>query len=263
MRVVPVHAYGIAGTLRPKEVAALCGDPARLRITKTMAIAAHGGDDFTVIYDFGAVVFFGMTDAERSGALGRILATTGPEPHPPVVDDYLVEVREGAPPSTSFDRACVPELDGPRVEMIALVLAQSVAMDYYDEDVETMFARVSSLAQELAEHGRLRHDATSTMRLVGRILATRNQIATTLSLLDAPGLTWENEAHDRLYRAMRATFEVEDRYRTLQHKLGIIQDNLEIVVDLAQARRGFLLEAAVVIMIAIELVIGLVQIVRR
>jgi uncharacterized Rmd1/YagE family protein len=105
----------------------------------------------------------------------------------------------------------------------------------------------------------LRLASRDLQKLVGRILVTRNQIAMTLSLLDAPVVTWESEPLDRLHRAMRATFEIEDRYRTLTDKLGLIQDDLEIVVDLVQSRRGFFLEVAVVVMIAIEIVLALLQ----
>ena len=33
-------------------------------------------------------------------------------------------------------------------------------------------------------------------------------------------------------------FEIEDRYRALDHKLTVVQDNLSIFVDLTQRRRG-------------------------
>jgi len=260
VRVVPVFAYGIAGTLRPKEVLNALDPlaPSPVRVTKTMAIASAGGDKLVAVHDFGAIVFFGFDEAERKQCLDKLLARVGPEPHPPVVDDFLVEVREGAAPEASFDRAIVSELDPVRVEILSLVLAQSVAMDYYDEDVEVMFRRVDELSTQLAQRGRLRF-ARGLQRLVGQILATRNQIVMTLSLLDAPSATWESEPLDRLHRAMRVTFEIEDRYRTLTHKLGLIQDDLEIIVDLVQSRRGFVLEVAVVIMIAIEIVIALLQ----
>ena len=259
MRVVPVYAYGIAGTLRPKEVVAAIDATENVRVTKTMAIASYGGDKFVSLHDFGAVVFYGLDDAERKRCLDKILAIGQPEPHPPVVDDFLVEVREGAAPETSFDRAIVSELDVARVEILSLVLAQSVAMDYYDEDVEIMYRRVDELCVQLAQRGRLRFASYELQRFVGRILVTRNQIAMTLSLLDAPIVTWESEPHDRLYRAMRTTFEIEDRYRTQTHKLGLIQDDLEIIVDLVRSRRGYLLEVAVVVMIAIEIVLALLQ----
>ena len=39
------------------------------------------------------------------------------EPHPPIPDDYLVETREGVEAVVRFDRAIVPTLDVPVVEV--------------------------------------------------------------------------------------------------------------------------------------------------
>jgi uncharacterized Rmd1/YagE family protein len=258
MPVVPVHAYGFAGTLRPKDVAACMGDTKDVRITKTFAIASHGEGRWTVVHDFGAVVFFGFEEASRAGCIAKILEKQGEsEPHPPLLDDYLIDVRPGEPPSVTFDRAIVPDLDEPTVEIVSLVLAQSVALDYYEEDVTELFKRVAAMSHRLAIAGKPAQRGRELARFVGKILVTRNQIASTLSLLDAPSVTWEREASDRLYRAMRGTFEIEDRYRTQNHKIAVIQDNLEIIVDLAQSRRATVLEATVIILILFELVMGL------
>src|SRR5437660_369488 len=96
--------------------------------------------------------------ADPAGPDG-VTSTSGSEvraPQPPVIDDFLVEVREGAAPELSFDRAIVSELDVARVEILSLVLAQSVAMDYYDEDVELMYRRIDEICLELARRGRFR-----------------------------------------------------------------------------------------------------------
>jgi required for meiotic nuclear division protein 1 len=258
MPPVAVHAYGFAGTLRPKDGAGCIGPSTNVRVTKTLAIANHGDGRWTVVHDFGAVVFFGFDETARAACVKNILDTQGTaEPHPPLIDDYLVDVSPGAAPTANFDRAIVPELDEATVEIVSLVLAQSVALDYYEEDVTELFKRVAALSTRLADEGKLRQRGRELARFVGNILVTRNQIAMTLSLLDAPTVTWEREASDRLYRAMRTTFEIEDRYRTQNHKLGVIQDNLEIIVDLVQSRRATALEATVVVLILFEIVMGL------
>lgn len=256
--LVPAHAYGFAGTLRPREAVQLIGECEARRVTKSLALARRPSGGVAVVHDFGAVVFFGFDEAERTAALGRLLASCPPEPHPPLLDDYLVEVIPGSPPSTTFDRAVVPDLDDDTLELISLVLAQSVAMDYYDADVAEMLRRAEGLAADLAQHGRFRTKTREVLRFVGSALVTRSQIATTLSLLDAPAVTWEREESDRLHRALRASFEIEDRYRTLQHELQIIQDNLSIIADLSHGRRAELLEIAVVALILVEVLAGLV-----
>lgn len=269
MRVVPVFALGIAATLRPRDVATLFGwgpaasdDPLgadRYRVTKTLALARFEGDRYVVIHDFGAVVFFDFSKDERDEFLAKLLASLPPEPHPPLIEDYLVEVRPGADASVKFDRVVVPSLDPTIVELLSLIVAQSVAMDYYEEDVHAAYARVEGFAAHLGERGRIDLSTRELNRFVGSVLAVRNQIAMTLSLLDEPPETWERELYDRLYRALRSAFEIEDRHQTLEYKLRLIQENLGILVNLAQSRRGHLLEIVVILLIAFEIMLTLFE----
>jgi uncharacterized Rmd1/YagE family protein len=254
-RDVFVHAYGFAGTLRPKEAAEDLGTPKR--VTKTCALAALGGDGFAVAYDFGAVVFFDVPAAEREAVLARILARLPPEPHAPLVDDYRLDVRAGAALDVGFDRATVAALDESVLELVGLVLAQSVAMDYYDEDVALLFQQVDAFASELALRGKLPSSRRELVRFVGRAVAMRNRVLLTLSLVDAPPVTWEKEVSDRLYRALRTTFEIGDRYRAFEHKLHLIQENLEIFVDLVHERRSVALELTVIALIVVELLLAI------
>lgn len=268
MRAIPVHAFGIAATLRPRDVAALFGwvsdspDDQRYRVTKTLASARYepeSGDRYVVVHDFGAIVFFDFGKDEREAFMAKLLATLPPEPHPPLIEDYLVEVRAGADASVKFDRVVVPSLDATVIELLSLIVAQSVAMDYYEEDVRAAYARVDGFATSLVEEGTIRLSSKELNRFVGSVLAVRNQIAMTLSLLDEPPATWEKELYDHIYRALRNAFEIEDRYRTVEYKIRLIQDNLEIMVNLAQTRRGHLLELTVIALIAFEIFLTLFE----
>lgn len=265
MRVVPVHAFGIAATLRPRDLATQLGwiptdaDDTRYRMTKTFAMARHDPDHWVVLFDFGAVVFFDCGKDERDAFMTKLLALLPPEPHPPLVEDYLVELREGASPSVAFDRVIVPEIDPTIVELLSVIVAQSVAIDYYEEDVRAIYRRVEQFTANLADRGSLRLPARDVNRIVGNVLAVRNQIGMTLSLVDEPPATWEREVYDRLYRALRNAFEIEDRHRAIEYKLQLIQQNLEIVVNLLQTRRGQVLEVTIILLIAFEIALTLLD----
>jgi uncharacterized Rmd1/YagE family protein len=258
-RIVAVDAYGFAGTLRPKDAPQLLGRGSVVKATKTFAVVRLDGAAWAVIHDFGAVVFFGQTTAECETSLEHILRTLALEPHPPLHESFIVEIDPTATPRVEFDRIVVPEIEAPVVELLGLVLAQSIAMDYYDEDVSGLSKRVDELARQMQARGRLTGSSNEATRFVGDILVTRNQIVLTLSLLDAPPLTWEDARWDRLYRELRVAFEIEDRFRTLEHKLRLIQSNLEIFVDVVQHRRSVKLEWIVIALIAFEIVMAIFE----
>ena len=258
--IYPVQAYGIAATLRPRDVAS-CFDTTAIQVkmTKTQLVVQYADQRWAVAYDFGALVFINIAPPERDRVLKQLLERVGPEPHPPLVDDFVIEVRAGAAPVVTFDRVVVGELTQPLLELIALIVAQSVAMEYYEEDVEDILGRIDKLSTRLAEDGGFRGSTRELMQFIGQGMSTRNQVVHTLSLLDEPPLAWESETYDRVYRALRAAFEIEERYRALDHKLRMIQDNLELLVDLTRHRRTLLLEGTVIALIAIEVVLFVLQ----
>jgi uncharacterized Rmd1/YagE family protein len=257
MPTVEVHAYAFASTLPQRVMHAIAEDRSAVeRRTKTQTTLRLGEQRWVVAYDFGAVVFFGVEEADRRRMVDKLLGQIGPEPHAPIHDEIVIEIKpEAHAPVTHFDRVTVPALDDRVIDIVALVLAQSAAMEYYEEDVDDLLVRLQDVTKQLETRGRFRGNVAELLRFVGLGMSTRNQVVYTLSLLDAPDLTWENERLDRLYRGLRGTFEIEDRYRALDHKLTMLQDNLELLVDLAQHRRTILLEIGVVALIAIEVVL--------
>lgn len=255
--VVSVRAHAIAATLTPKELKDLFPPAVELvRVGKTRVVARYGPARWAAAYDFGAVVLFGLDDAERDAV---VAALTAREPDEVLVESFSIELRAGADPEVHFDRVVAPALDERMIEVVSLVIAQSVAMEYYEADVDAIIGSIKSLSADLADRGRFRARDRELLSFIGRGMAMRTRVVHTLALLDAPALTWDSETLDRLYRALRASFEIEDRYRALDHKLGMIQDNLELLVDLSRRARSFALEVLVVVLIATELVLGLVR----
>jgi uncharacterized Rmd1/YagE family protein len=262
--VYPVQAYAIASTLRPRDAAGCFDTTAtQVKMTKTQLIVQYADERWAVCYDFGALVFINIDAPERDRVLKQIVGRVGPEPHPPLVDDFAIEVDPAATPDVRFDRIVVPRLVQPVIELISLIVAQSVAMEYYEEDVETILDRLDQVSTRLAETGGFRGSARQLNRFIGQGMSTRNQVVHTLSLLDAPGAVWESETLDRLYRALRLSFEIEDRYTALDHKLRMIQDNLELLVDLTRHRRTMVLEVTIVVLIALELGLLVFQIIHH
>jgi required for meiotic nuclear division protein 1 len=262
MAAIPVRAYAVAATLQPREFAELFGDGEveRVKLTKTLLVVRQGARKWAVVYDFGALVLFDFDAEEAARAANRLAAKLGEtELRPPLAETYSIELAEGAASRVEFDRVILGELDARSVELVSLVIAQSVAMEYYEAEVDSLVGQLERLSRGLASRGGFRGGSRDLLRVVGRGMTTRTQVVHTLALLDAPLIAWESETLDRLYRALRTLFEIEDRYRAFDHKLRVIQDNLSLMVDLSQARRSMWLEVAVILLIVVEIVLAYVQ----
>jgi uncharacterized Rmd1/YagE family protein len=256
---LPVYAYAFASTLKLKELVAIIGG-SETRVEFDRLLAPLGPACWALAYDFGALVFVGMEHAEAQRIVDKVAKTLRDEPHPPLTENFAIEVDDHHVTAVRFDRVILPTLDIAAVEIVAEVLAQSVAMDYYADDVAEIEAETDKIATELRSAGRIPGRVRLTLQFIGLCIATRNDVISTLALFDKPDATWENEQLDRLWVNLRKMLELDDRYRALDAKLRMFQDNLVLLVDLARQRHTFALELAVVVLIAMEMAIMVWQV---
>ena len=258
--LIPVRAFAVSATVHPRVLETLfAGDAERVRLTKTIAVARYGPTSWAVAHDFGALVFIGIEAPECSRVMQALLKEVGDEPRPPLEETFAVEIVPGAAPAVKFDRVVVGELDARVVEITALVVAQSVAMEYYEGDVDALVAQLQTRSELLAKVGALRGSARALMRFIGQGMAMRSKVIHTLSLLDSPGATWDSEGLDRLYLGLRSAFEIEERYRALDHELRIVQDDLALMVDMVRQRRYTFLEVTVAVFVVAETLLFVAQ----
>lgn len=76
-------------------------------------------------------------------------------------------------------------------------------------------------------------------------------------------ITWENLEADRLYAVMDTLFELSQRYQEIKHKSETLLDITDVFTGLSHARRAARLEWIIILLIAIEIVIYLVEILRK
>ena len=255
-----IAAFAIASTVPIKQLESIFPPTLeRTRVNKTSLVLRYAERSWVVAHDFGVVVFIGVAATEQKRVMDSLLGLCQRETRPPLSENFLVELRPGSRPSALFDRVVLTELDVRSVELVALVIGQSMGMEYYEDNVDDLVAQLENASRKLADSGRVSGKSKDLLSLIGRGMTTRSQVVHTLSLLDSPALAWDDEALDRLHRDLRLAFAIEDRYRSLDQKLRMIQDNLELLVDLAQHKRSFLLEGAVLALIALELALAFVR----
>lgn len=259
-RIYPVEAYSYASRFILRDVASWFPANLQKRWSKTHFVVELDGDRLVFVYDFGAIVFVNVSDEEREMIVRTFDAKLPHEPHPPLRESFLIEVRPSAPTEVTFDRVVVPEIAPTTVDVVALVVAQSVAIDYYDEDVQEILDRIGAVAGEVAKKGSPRGRMRDFMRFVGAAIGSQVEIISAISLLDKPDLTWENEAADRLHDKLRNHLEIPERYKALEAKLSTIRESLQTLIEFSQTRRMLVLEASIVALIVAEILLNLLKI---
>ncbi|HLN59491.1 MAG TPA: RMD1 family protein [Thermoanaerobaculia bacterium] len=208
-------------------------------------------------YPFGAIVLVDAPPAIREEELRRLLAARPGLTKQFVRENFTVREEEGDRTRIVDGCLIVDRLSGGRASLIALTVAQSAAMEYYEQIVERLFERTGQIVDRLESRGGVPLGTRSLSQFIGQAIGTRNEVLSVLHLLDKPDSTWEDAAMDRIYGDLRSEFDLADRYSALESKLRAIQEALQLVLEVARDRRLFLLEASVVLLILFELVLSL------
>lgn len=250
------HAVAFVENLSLKDLASAY--PEARRTPHELAFRLPSGGD-VYIYPFGAIVFRDATQVERDTELARLSRARPGLTSATVIEDFSVREDPGSKATVSAGVLTLDQLTAERATIIALTVAQSAAMEYYERIVEGMFSRTGRIVDQLESRGSVPFRTRPLHKFIGAAVSTRNEVLTILHLLDKPDEAWDDPLMDRIYDELRAEFDLVDRYQALELKLRSVQEALELVLDVARDRRLVLLEAAIVLLIVLEILLSLLR----
>ncbi len=250
------HAVAFADNVALKELAPLFPGARRSPHELTFALDQEGE---VFIFPFGVVVFRDVPSARRAHELARLGAAHQALRKPVVEEELAAREDPQARPGLSDGVLAIDRVSPGRAGIIALTVAQSAAMEYYEGIVEQMFGRTGALVDRLERAGTVSLHTRPLHQFIGQAISTRSEVLSVLHLLDKPDATWEDPAMDRIYAELRAEFDLVDRYTALEQKLRSVQEALELILDTARDRRLVLLEASIVFLIMVEIVFSFVR----
>lgn len=250
------HATAFVENINLKELASAYPE-ARRTAHELWYRTPSGGAVF--VYPFGAIALYDVPDSQRASHVARLAGAARNLHEANAVEDLLVREEDVPHPDMREGDLVVDQLEFEGVSVVAMTVAQSAAMDYYERIVDEMFLRTDGLVERLETKGRAPLATRPLHRFIGTAIGTRNEVLSVLHLLDKPDAVWDDKGADRIYRELRAEFDLSDRYLSLEHKLRSVQEALELVLDMSRDHRLLLLEVTVVLLIVAEIVLSLVH----
>jgi len=217
------------------------------------------------VFRYGVVVTFG-SPLQGAEALDAALAPHIDEPIEGALETEQVRIiiRPGEGDRIGPDGSIVlADASRDRMELVATVLSRSVVLARNETLVSEAFDASTPLVSDLRENGRVRLPIRRVMRQVGNVLAARHRVTGMVQASERPDLLWDHPELDRLYVRLDAEYELGERAGILDRKFGALGDFSEALLDIVQEKRAVRLEAAIIVLIAFEILLSLYELALR
>lgn len=214
------------------------------------------------LFGFGALTLDGIETPSRE-LLSAIEIGTGRRLIESTQDTYYIvtEPGRGEGARVGWDRVMVSTRSPQMVGAVALLLAQSSALERYEHAVDELVADSASIPISLAQRGRLPRVDRTMYRFSGRVISYRLELASLFYLVDRPEETWEDPQVAALYDALFQNLELKERHEGMLQKLQAVERATEHMISLWDTRLSQRLEWAIVGLIIVEIMLALFKLI--
>ncbi|MBD3809416.1 MAG: RMD1 family protein [Sulfuricurvum sp.] len=146
------------------------------------------------------------------------------------------------------------------LNIIALAVSQSVGLERYEKRLDTLFAQSRRIVESIHTFSITRRG--HLMQFAKRLALTRHDMVSNLLLLDKPNILWDNTQAEELYNRLAFILELYDRHEIALSKLSQIKEDVMLVMDLINHKQSEFLEWIIIVLIAVEIVMSLMETAR-
>ena len=179
-----------------------------------------------------------------------------------ITQDYPIRIDTEltVPFSVTNEAITLREVTTLNLNVIALAISQSVGLEHYEKRLDTLFLQSRRIVESIHTFSISRR--SHLMQFAKKLALTRHDMVSNLLLLDKPNILWDNEEAELLYNRLAFILELYDRHEIALSKLAQIKEDVMLVMDLINHKKSEFLEWIIIVLIAVEIVMGLIQFAR-
>ncbi|WP_296597501.1 RMD1 family protein [Phenylobacterium sp.] len=230
----------------------------------TVPLAFRVGDQgMAVVSRYGVVVLIGLDPVAEDEVL-RGIASRVSGPFEKREEESITLAPAAGDERVDADGVVrIADRSPARLLIAAHVVAVSALLAHHERQVEEVLDTVEPWAGDLAHTGRRHGARRKVIRLIGQALLVQHRVSGRVAVGDKPDLLWDRPDLERLYARLANEFELKERAEVLNDKLGVIGQTARLMTDLIDTERSLRLEAAIVVLIVLELGLTLFQMAQR
>lgn len=215
-----------------------------------------------LFFDYGVVVAWGLTESEEKSLMSEVSPFAKDRLSE---DDIETEALQYCHDLNStarvFGDIIILKQENMQVKLtIGHALAQSVKLSVFEELLEEAIFSAQPIPKLLAATGRVSLSHSQINKKIGRLFILRMHINLVSNVLDTPEIFWSQRQWEPLYKAARSYLEISQRVDVLNQRMSVISDLLDMLKEHLTSLQGEYLEWIVIILVAIEVVIGVIEI---
>lgn len=251
--MLAIQAFQVAETINIKRFKAEFKAPIQAAISTELFYELEN-EKYLYILNYGVVVFAGHSEIEKSELLRFIKAFAENWLDTPLQEEFSIDFNGS---TNKFvvqnDSVLFPAtVNEGAIRVVMLNVAQSVGLDYYEKLTDDILHSTQVHVKELEMLGKFKIPKKELLKFIGRTLNIKNSIADNLYILDSPNIVWEDQTLDWLNNNLKQLFDTFPRFKDLDYRLKIVEDNLRLFTELLQHRENKTMEYIIIILILIE-----------
>ncbi len=228
-------------------------------------IIRAGATGCAVLLRYGIIVTFDLS-AEEESELIENLRPHIREPLPSNISEELaIAFRPQAPehpPERPKERLegntlWLQECSAERLQIVAEALGKSVALDYYETEVSSLFERIKPFTTAIQGKNLRPPKEKELLSYIGGTLLIQQKMLGIVEVGEKPDPVWDYPELDRLYLRLENEYELRERLVALEQKLALVSRTVETALGVLQRDSSHRVEWYIVILIVVEIVLSI------
>ncbi len=210
-------------------------------------------DQYAVLTKFGAVTFWNISHKLKVEFLKEIKPYVRSKKDHYPYDENTKVFAGGEANKITFDKVFLPHLGVQQIKIISYVLSQSVALERYEDEIETSLSEIGVIVENLKSSGRALLSERQLLQQIGKVLSVKQTAVAHLSLFDKPEEVWESPELEDIYNRMNAEYELQDRFDVLDEKIKYLSDTSQMLMNFLAEKRSEFLETIIILLFVVDL----------
>ncbi len=251
---IELFAYYLKKTLNIQELESSIDTKFKKSIEATFYAQV---DDGIITYtQFNVITFIGIA----KGRIDTILRSLGNiDKLDSVFQDYPIVIRPDLEKSFAVDNDKITLRVNSIINLVIIsyVISQSVALEVYENKLLDYYGKSRELIESSGTYSMFKH--TTLAKFAKELVLVRHDILMDLYLLDKPDILWDDQETELLYNELARSLELKERFEIVEYKINSIKDDIVIMMDLTNHSHSSFLEWIIIVLIAIEILMTIME----